>query len=208
MSEPEDPGQRSVLRAVAHPLRLRIMSLLTGADMSAAEVARELDLTHANASYHLRRLADAGQIQVTGTETIRGGTAKRYRYLVNDSTPAWTDPELSATERHVGFIRALTSELWRKAGYVDPEHLRPTTDLETWVDPDVWDDLTARLNAIGDELHDAARPAHSPGTVRVNLTFSAFRMLPDSVGEPASAAGSDDESGDGPDHQPAPQRRS
>ena len=39
------------LRATAHPVRLQILSLLTGAEMSAAEVARELDLTHANASY-------------------------------------------------------------------------------------------------------------------------------------------------------------
>ena len=44
------------LRAVAHPVRLRILSLLTGAAMTATEVAAELGLTHANASYHLRRL--------------------------------------------------------------------------------------------------------------------------------------------------------
>lgn len=201
MAELENTGQRSILRAVAHPLRLRIMSLLTGADMSAAEVARELDLTHANASYHLRRLADAGQIQVTGTETIRGGTAKRYRYLVDESTPAWTDSELSASERHVGFIRALTSELWRKAASVDPEHRKPTTDLETWVDPDVWEDLTARLRAIGDELHHAAQPAHSPGTVRVNLTFSAFRMLPDGTDEHDADIDPDDRPDDRPDSQ-------
>ena len=32
----------SELRATAHPLRLQMLSLLTGAEMSAAEVAREL----------------------------------------------------------------------------------------------------------------------------------------------------------------------
>ena len=42
------------LRALAHPVRLRILSLLTGADLTAADVARELGITHANASYHLR----------------------------------------------------------------------------------------------------------------------------------------------------------
>ena len=42
------------LRALAHPVRLRILSLLTGADLTAADVARELGLTHANASHHLR----------------------------------------------------------------------------------------------------------------------------------------------------------
>ncbi len=48
--------------------------------MSAAEVGRELDITHANASYHLRLLADAGLIVVEGEEQIRGGRAKRYRH--------------------------------------------------------------------------------------------------------------------------------
>ena len=47
------------LRAMAHPVRLRILSLLTAEAMSAADVARALDLTHANASYHLRVLLDS-----------------------------------------------------------------------------------------------------------------------------------------------------
>ena len=68
---------------MAHPVRLRMLSLLTGAPMSAAEVARELGLTHANASYHLRQLLAAGQLVEAGEETIRGGRAKRYRYDVD-----------------------------------------------------------------------------------------------------------------------------
>src|SRR3954452_391248 len=67
----------TALRAGAHPLRLRILSLLTGASMSAAEIARELDIAHANASYHLRVLAEAGQVVVDGEEKIRGAVAKR-----------------------------------------------------------------------------------------------------------------------------------
>ncbi len=54
------------LRAGAHPVRLRILSLLTGSAMSAAEIARELDLTHANASYHLQVLARAGEVVEAG----------------------------------------------------------------------------------------------------------------------------------------------
>ncbi|HEX6873862.1 MAG TPA: helix-turn-helix domain-containing protein, partial [Micromonosporaceae bacterium] len=77
-------GQRPAakLRALAHPIRLRILSLLTGAAMTAAEIARELDLTHANASYHVRQLAEVGQIEVVAEERIRGGVAKRYRYVL------------------------------------------------------------------------------------------------------------------------------
>ncbi len=68
------------LRATAHPVRLRILSLLTAEAMSAAEVARALEITHANASYHLRLLHDIGELVVESEEKIRGGVAKRYRY--------------------------------------------------------------------------------------------------------------------------------
>ena len=76
-----DDAQLSSLRSVAHPLRLRMLSLLTATAMSAAEVARELEITHANASYHLRLLADAGLLEVESEERIRGGVAKRYRHV-------------------------------------------------------------------------------------------------------------------------------
>ena len=69
-----DKDAISSLRSVAHPVRLRILSMLTAQPMSAAEVARELDLTHANASYHLRVLHDAGELVVESEEKIRGGT--------------------------------------------------------------------------------------------------------------------------------------
>src|SRR5690349_22155121 len=75
------------LRASAHPVRLRILSLLTAEAMSAAEVARALDTTHANASYHLRVLHDVGELVVEGEEKIRGGVAKRYRYDATRSVP-------------------------------------------------------------------------------------------------------------------------
>ena len=60
-----DPRAVSALRSVAHPVRLRILSLVTAEAMSAADVARALDLTHANALYHLRVLHDAGDRKST-----------------------------------------------------------------------------------------------------------------------------------------------
>ena len=98
------------LRALAHPVRLQILSLLTGAPMSAAEVGRELGLTHANASYHLRQLLAAGQLVEAGEETIRGGRAKRYRYDVD--APGATAPD--AGERET-FVRLLADELLRRS---------------------------------------------------------------------------------------------
>ena len=67
------PSATVALRATAHPLRLQILSMLTGTAMSAAELARELGTSQANASYHLRVLAQAGEVVPDGEESIRGG---------------------------------------------------------------------------------------------------------------------------------------
>ena len=112
---PADPSRATAeLRALAHPIRLRILSLLTGAAMTAAEVARELNLNHANASYHLRQLHAAGAIEVAGEERIRGGVAKRYRYDVNrELTPAKLAGLPDAAQRRMVYA-AIAAELRRR----------------------------------------------------------------------------------------------
>lgn len=166
-----DPKAVSALRSVAHPVRLRILSLLTAQAMSAAEVARELGLTHANASYHLRVLHEAGELVVESEERIRGGRAKRYRYVVVDApaaTPATSDDR-------VAYVHAITHELTRR----QQSHRRGTgqmSDIETWVEPDTWTRAVALLREASDLLHDGARPARSPGTTHVSASLFAFEM--------------------------------
>jgi len=167
------------LRAFAHPVRLRIMSLLTGAPMTAAEVARELSLTHANASYHLRQLHAAGAIVVAGEERIRGGMAKRYRYNLEHKPENSTDPGRHLAQRRVAY-GAMASELRRRAKLLrhNPggNHF---TDAELWVAPETWDEIKAQVTVASDVLHRAARPPRTAGTIRVNATLALFEMEPD-----------------------------
>src|SRR3954453_334721 len=127
----DDTSSVSALRATAHPVRLRILSLLTASALSAAEIARELDLTHANASYHLRVLADVGAIVEAGEEKIRGGIAKRYRhpwdsYHANHGTAV-------APEDGQVYVRAIAEELVRRFAQRAPGTPAMTTDAEMWV---------------------------------------------------------------------------
>jgi DNA-binding transcriptional ArsR family regulator len=157
---------------MAHPVRLRIMSLLTGASLTAAEVARELGLTHANASYHLRNLLGAGRIVVAGEEKIRGGTAKRYRYLSGREKPGgpWTD------EQNRAFAVAVANELIRRTAEAEWAAPKATTDAEVWVDPEVWRELRNRITQASIELHNAAVPPRTPGAIRTSTTISMFAM--------------------------------
>jgi DNA-binding transcriptional ArsR family regulator len=179
MSLGDAPDRRQAsLRAMAHPVRLRMLSLLTGASLTAADISRELGLTHANASYHLRNLLTAGLIVQAGEERIRGGVAKRYRYDAERDRER--DRESTMSEHGADSQRALfaavANELIRRTAVADWSVGGSMTDAELWVDPDVFREIRDRISQVSRDLHDAARAPHTPGTVRTSTTIAMFRM--------------------------------
>ena len=167
MSEPS-LGQ---MRATAHPLRLRILSLLTNQALSAAEVARELDITHANASYHLRTLADAGLLVVAGEEKIRGGVAKRYQHPWNETKMIAED---SSPEDYGAYVAAMAAEMTRRYG--SQRRKGTLVDAELWVTPEVWEKVRDMVIEASKLIHASAQPPRSEGTVHVGMTAAAFLM--------------------------------
>ncbi|GAA4939436.1 hypothetical protein GCM10025331_26800 [Actinoplanes utahensis] len=158
------------MRALAHPVRLQIMALLTSAPMTAAEIARELGLTHANASYHLRNLLAGGLIVVAGEEKIRGGVAKRYRYDVRSDRGTFTPDEKRV------LFPAAANELIRRAAEGHWPGIGLLGDGEFWVEPAKWEEIRDRIRAALGDLHEAARPPHTPGTTRTSTTVAMFEM--------------------------------
>jgi DNA-binding transcriptional ArsR family regulator len=177
MSLGENPDRRQAsLRAMAHPLRLRMLSLLTGASLTAADIARELGLTHANASYHLRNLLAAGLIVQAGEERIRGGVAKRYRYDAERERDCETKLSEHGADSQRALFAVVANELVRRTAVADWSVGGSMTDAELWVDPDVWREIRDRISQASRDLHDAARPPHTPGTIRTGTTIAMFRM--------------------------------
>ncbi|MFF5294940.1 ArsR/SmtB family transcription factor [Paractinoplanes globisporus] len=169
--------EKAALRAMAHPVRLQMMSLLTAAPMTAAEIARELGLTHANASYHLRNLLAGGLIEVDGEEKIRGGVAKRYRYDVgrDHERQRRRGPK---TDQQVRIeYAALAHELIRRTQHASfaagPKLL---ADADLWVEPEIWAAIRKRVADALIELHELARPPRTPGTIRTSTTAAMFEM--------------------------------
>jgi DNA-binding transcriptional ArsR family regulator len=105
----------SVLRAIAHPLRNRILGELTATGpMRAADIARELDVPANQASFHLRQLAKYGLVEedpaaardrrdrvwraaggeltlhVADMESQPGGAAAARVYMANSAAEAHT----------------------------------------------------------------------------------------------------------------------
>ena len=164
----------TALRALAHPVRLQMLSLLTGAELSAAEVARELGLTHANASYHLRVLAEAGEVVVAGEEKIRGGVAKRYRHPWDrDRHPG---RRRSSVEERQAHARAHADALVRRSLHVAPRTRASFTDAEMWVSPEVWSEVFELVGRASTLIHSEAQPPRTEGTLHVNMSAALFQM--------------------------------
>lgn len=181
--EGDDTAARvSSLRATAHPLRLQMLSLLTGAEMSAAEIARELDITHANASYHLRVLAHAGLVVEAGEERIRGGIAKRYRHPWDAPTPVSPKPDPDDAD---AFVRTMVDELVRRfARRRRDGGANQLNDAEMWVTREVWDEVCSLVARASNLIHAEAKPPRTEGTIHVNMTAAAFEMADRSDTQP------------------------
>jgi DNA-binding transcriptional ArsR family regulator len=168
-------GQQMIaaLRARAHPLRLRMLSLLTGAALSAAELARELNVSQALASYHLRQLASAGLVELIEERSHRGGRERRYRHRVEPGVdlPGGDD------EGQALFVEAVVEEM-RRRSLQRAQGLRGlTVDAELWVQPQDWEEARQAIAASGIALHERACRPHEPGAMHVNATVIMFPML-------------------------------
>ena len=187
MDDETDPHAMARLRASAHPVRLRILSLVTAEAMSAAEVARELDLTHANASYHLRVLHDAGALVVESEEKIRGGVAKRYRYDAGRELSV----RRPGPDAQIALARANAIEIERRLLDAAPGSAS-SSDLEAWVPVEAFHQALDLLHEASHLLHGAARPAGTPDTVHISATTTVFTMKGGLTGPAARWTPTDD----------------
>jgi DNA-binding transcriptional ArsR family regulator len=67
------------VKALSHPLRVRILALLQERTASPRELAEWLDATLGTVSYHVRTLHDVGLIKLVKTTQVRGAIAHHYK---------------------------------------------------------------------------------------------------------------------------------
>jgi DNA-binding transcriptional ArsR family regulator len=101
----EDPRY---VKALSHPLRVRIMSMLEERDASPVQLADHLDATLGTVAYHVRTLERLGLIKMVATHQRRGATEHVYaaREHPRFSSTAWatTNP----MTKHVMIASALS----------------------------------------------------------------------------------------------------
>lgn len=76
ITDVDDPR---IVRALSHPLRVRIMGVLEQRTASPKELAEALGVKLENLAYHVRTLRDFGLIELERSEQVRGAIAHHYK---------------------------------------------------------------------------------------------------------------------------------
>ena len=160
-----------VLRALGHPTRLRMLSLMWAGPLSAATLAAELGISHGLASQHLRTLDRAGLVELAEVRPKRGGRERLYRTV--KGTPLSDRKDASPL-----LAEAFVNNLRQRLAMREPDSEWAVTEAELWVTPEVWLEYRKRLTDLMYELHEHAKPPRTSGTVPIGVTLMAFEMRP------------------------------
>jgi DNA-binding transcriptional ArsR family regulator len=152
-----------IVRALAHPMRLEILSIVEKRTASPKEIAQEIGAPLTHVSYHVRQLAQLGVIKLERTTPRRGAVEHHYSMEARPSVSedAWrAAPEVAkqaligATLGHVSDqVNAAAAE----AGFSrEGSHLQRLT-LE--LDDEGWDEASKAIGTLASELERIRKDA-------------------------------------------------
>jgi DNA-binding transcriptional ArsR family regulator len=190
------------VKAMSHPLRVRILAMLEERTASPVELAGWLGASLGTVAYHVRTLERIGLIELVRETRVRGAVEHHYRSKERPrvSDAAWEAAPAIAKQAAVSaslqtidaYARAASA-----AGGFDHGNSHLTRTALT-LDARGWNDLSracARLFAQLDRLEEAAkermaRNPHSGETKNVAfvmMLFEAARLAVDNDDDPVAA---------------------
>ncbi|HXQ89195.1 MAG TPA: helix-turn-helix domain-containing protein [Solirubrobacterales bacterium] len=93
MAPPDHPSEESLLTALGHPLRRRILrAMADGKPASPKGLAEALSEPLSNVSYHVRVLVQSGALKLVRTKPARGSIQHFYR---SDVQAPWAQEVLA-----------------------------------------------------------------------------------------------------------------
>lgn len=160
-------------RALAHPLRMRILRACRAEELTNKQLADRLEVQPGTVFYHVKLLLGAGLIEQVPVRTgVSGALEKPYR-----STGAswWLNNPLRDTDPEIRFgpIETFQDEL-RRAG---PDSVQDYASFVLHLAPEDVEELDRRILAVLDEYIDTDQdrrhlPAHAG-------LFLVHRLAPD-----------------------------
>ena len=124
ITDVDDPR---LVRALSHPLRVRIMGVLEQRTATPKELSQALGVGLENLAYHVRTLRDFGLIELERSEPVRGAVAHHYRARARPriTARAWEQlPDISKramTGAALEQVGAIVSEAAAQGCFSRPE---------------------------------------------------------------------------------------
>lgn len=154
---------------VAHPLRVKCLSILAERTASPNQISRELEADVGNVSYHVKVLRELDVVELVDEKKVRGAIEHFYkattRAYVSDSE--WT--KLTPAERRpyslytLQLVMADAAEAM-EAGTFDSRDDRYLTRTPALVDPTGWEEL----NKLHEEMLDRTLEIQAVSADRMN----------------------------------------
>ncbi len=202
----------NLVRALAHPLRARVLGILEERRASPRELADELGAPLGTVSYHVRTLAQLKLIKLVKKTPRRGAIEHHYEAVgaAQVSDRVWAETPTIVKNAMVrsalGDIARSVNEAAALGGFnrADAHLLRThlTLDEEGWRElADALMQLDARARTIAAESEERLRRTDHEGERRSTLVTMLFEGVP-SIDAPAAAA-----DGEGADAAPAQRNR-
>ena len=108
ITEIDDPR---LVKALAHPLRIRILGILEQRSATPKELAELLDVQLENLSYHVRTLRDFGFIKLERRRMVKGAVEHRYGMVARPRITAEVWEQLPAMVREA-LDAASLEQIW------------------------------------------------------------------------------------------------
>lgn len=152
-----------VAKALAHPLRIKILNALEQRTASPSDIADEVGAPLTNVSYHIRHLHQLGVIKLV-RRSVRGGTVKHYyraesRPRITDE--AWAEvPEIvkqALSDAILGQIAEQVNASAATGGFNRTEANASRVPLV--LDGRGWDEAAAELKRTRERLAEIQRDA-------------------------------------------------
>lgn len=195
-TRPDVPGdtvvsQADAIKALTHPLRLRLLDLFgPGDELTATQCARRTGESVASCSFHLRQLEKYGHIERATAQ----GKERPWRLVSRGLSvrPDLSDPDSLPAAQAFGsmFVAEQFAVLQRwlaDAGRDDPAWLFASTQThqEFWATRDELDELSRRLEELTAPFRGRSEsPARRPdGARRAHLFGAAWAEIPDPEGD-------------------------
>jgi DNA-binding transcriptional ArsR family regulator len=195
-SSPRPSRKRSapdprLVKALAHPLRMRLLARLNEAVLSPAELAREFDASLPLVSYHVGILRDLGCLELVRETPVRGAVEHHYRATRRAyfSDAEWSAIDLDGRQSLTGaVVRDVVTDALDafQSGQMDRRHDRHVTFTTLNLDETAWKELNALLDEVLDraltlQAESAARQIADAEveSLRSRLTLMHYQPVPE-----------------------------